>query len=217
MNSEPRKLPGGLLIIFEGLDGAGKSTQIELAAEQLRNSGWTVKLSRNLGGTPIGEALRQVMLSDIERPPEADLYMSAAIQVALVLDIKKARDNGEIILLDRGPLSLAAYQIYGSGVSDELAWPHVAGGLSKLAPELTLFYQGDPAAMLARAKRQSDADYFESKPIDYFEKVAQGYQESIKRSELFVTVIDAAQPVEAVAATSQAAIEQVLEKKLKQL
>jgi dTMP kinase len=157
------------------------------------------------------------MLSDLERPAEADVYISAAIQAALVLDIQQAREAGQVILLDRGPLSLAAYQIYGSGVAEELAWPHVDSGLKQLAPDLTLFYDGAPATMLARAKQKTAGDYFENKPIDYFEKVAQGYQQAIKRYDLPLLSIDANQPVDAVFAGTITAIEQALADKLKQL
>jgi dTMP kinase len=218
MNIKPQKLPGGLLIIFEGIDGTGKSTQLELAAERLRSGGWPVKTSRNLGGTPIGEALREVMLSNFERPAETDLYISVAIQAALIPAIKEGRQAGQIILLDRGPLSLAAYQIYGSGVAGELAWPHVDAGMRSLAPELTVFYDGDVGAMLRRVKQKSTAsDHFEAQPVDYFDRVANGYREAIKRFKTPVAAVDANQPIAAVNQATMESIEGVIHTKLKQL
>jgi dTMP kinase len=214
VNLQPRPLQGGLLLVFEGIDGTGKSTQLEIAADHLKTAGWPVLTSRNLGGTPIGEKLREVMLAGLERPPETDLYISVAIQAALIESINQARQAGQIILLDRGPLSLAAYQIFGSGVSGELAWPHVDNGMRQLAPDLTIFYDGDIPAMLDRAKQKADSgDYFESKPLDYFKRVTDGYRQSFGRYDLPIVTIQAGQSIEAVSAASLSAIEKALQAK----
>lgn len=204
----------GVLIVFEGIDGAGKTTQLELAAKRLKADGWPVLTARNLGGTPIGEELRKVMLSNLERPAETDLYISAAIQSALIPAVKQARHAGKIILLDRGPLSLAAYQIYGSGVSAGLARPHVEAGLNQLKPDLTIFYDGDVETMLARAKQKSSAgDYFENKPPDYFSKVTDGYRRIIRQYKYPVITINADQILERVTVATTEAIDQTLSDK----
>src|SRR5438270_2506303 len=106
-----KSVSGGSIIIFDGIDGVGKSTQLKLAEEVLTQNGWSTKTARNLGGTPIGEELRKVIKSDIPRPPETNLYISAAIQEALIQSMAEDRQQGKLILMDRGPLSLAAYEI----------------------------------------------------------------------------------------------------------
>lgn len=189
----PRPLPKGLLVMFEGLDGSGKTTQLTLARQELEAAGWPVLATRNLGGTPIGESLRTVMLSPADRPPMTDLFMSLAIQEALLEEIHAAREAGKIILLDRGPLSLAAYQLYGRGIGDS-AWHYVEDGMSRFAPEAILLYETDIATALGRARHVGTADYFESKPDSYFEKVAAGYQ-AIK-PHFSVTALDASQSIE---------------------
>ncbi len=65
MAQKAKRIEGGLVIIFEGIDGVGKTTQLELARKELEKAGWPVVTTRNMGGTPIGEALREVMMSPV--------------------------------------------------------------------------------------------------------------------------------------------------------
>jgi dTMP kinase len=175
-------LPNGLVVLFEGIDGVGKSTQLDLAAQTLRAEGFDVANLRNLGGTPIGEALRTVMLSPIERPGTTDLYISVAIQEALVHAIAQERAAGRIVLLDRSPLSLAAYAIFGGGVPESLGWQYVQSGMDQIAPELILVYKGNLPIVIERARKASGTpDYFESKPLSYFESVSHGYDVCTER------------------------------------
>jgi dTMP kinase len=187
----------GLLIIFDGPDGVGKTTQIKLAQEALEADGRPVVVSRNLGGTRIGEALRDVMLSKIERPEIVNLYISVAIQEALIQDTKARKASGKIVLMDRGPFSLAAYEAYGSGLDKELVWPYVDEGIKGLEPDLTILNESDIGLALKRLKRDGrKADYFESKPRDFFERVVAGYQEAAKRYP--VSKVDASGSVQEV-------------------
>lgn len=216
MNPNPRPIQDGLLIIFEGIDGAGKTTQVELSREALESEGWSVQTSRNLGGTPIGEALREVILSPLERPSTTNLYISVAIQEALAEAIETARRQGKIILMDRGPLSLAAYEIYGGGLDASLGWPHVDAGMARLRPELTIVYQADVATALRQAsQKRRRADYFESQPPSYFERVAKGYEAAAERYAKQVITVDGGRPIETVQAETMMLIRQTLDAKLK--
>lgn len=193
MIPEAHPLPNGLVIMFEGIDGTGKTTQLNLAQEALTKAGWQVLSTRNLGGTPIGEALRDVLLSKLERPALTDFYTSLAIQEPLLDLIDKARQDGKIILMDRGPLSLAAYQIYGAGIDAAMASPHVEAGMSRIRPEATILYDTDVRTAMDRKRQGAEPDYFESKSPDYFQKVADGYRESIAKYP--AAVIDAGQSI----------------------
>ncbi len=189
-------LKDGLLVVFEGIDGVGKSTQLGLARDVLTAEDWPVHTTRNLGGTPIGEALREVMLSHIERPTESNFYMALAIQEALLKAIAEERVQGKIILMDRGPLSLAAYNIYGSGLDKSLGWSYVEAGMLELRPDIIIIYTANVAAAVKRAKQKSKtSDYFESKPLPYFERVAEGYDEAAKRYKSQTVIINAEQPI----------------------
>lgn len=208
---KPQPLENGCIIVFEGMDGVGKSTQLRMAAEALKAEKWPVHTTRNLGGTPIGEALREVMKSHLERPSETNLYLSLAIQEALLQALQKERAAGKLILMDRSPLSLAAYEIYGSGLDENLGWRYVEAGMLELDPDLTIIYAADTQTALQRARQKSKAsDYFESKPVDYFERVAQGYHIAAKRCKAETVIIDASQSIDDVHAQTMRVIAKAL-------
>lgn len=214
MSSE-KTVPGGLVVLFEGSDGVGKTTQLQLAAEELRKQSWQVETFRHLGGTPMGEALRSASLSDVERLPETDLYISAAIMTELIAAINSARERGSIVLIDRGSLSLYAYQVSGSGANAELGKQFSDKAMGGYKPEATLLFEADIAKALERAKLVSGkADYFESKPLEFFERVSQGLNEAAAWYE-GVIHIDANQSVEAVQEETLSTIRNVLEQKTK--
>jgi len=216
MSLQPQPLPDGLLIVFEGIDGAGKTTQLELVRRTLEAEGWPVYATRNLGGTPIGEELRKVIKSKLERPATTNLYISVAIQEALVETIKSVRQAGKLILMDRGPLSLAAYEIYGGELDEVLGWQHVDAGMAAFKPELNIIYNASPRIALQRAHEKSaTTDYFESKPADYFDRVAKGYEAAAQRYASTTVIIDAGRPVEAVQSETIEAAKQALAKKLR--
>jgi dTMP kinase len=210
-NPDSKNVDGGLLIIFDGIDGVGKTTQIELARQYLAGQGWTVEVKRNLGGTPIGEALREVIKSPLERPGLTNLYISAAIQEALVGAIRQDRTAGKLILMDRGPVSLAAYAVYGDGLDPSAGWPYVERGMRQLQPDLSIIYQADIDTALGQTRQKpGEADYFERQPRDYFERVAEGYRQAARRYPDSV-VIDANRSIEAVQSETRRHIEQLLQ------
>lgn len=205
----PHKLNNGCLIIFEGIDGVGKTTQLELAKATLEAEGWPVYTTRNLGGTPIGEALRSAILQPLPRPCLTDVYVSAAIQEALIESIETERAKGSIILLDRGPLSLVAYQVFGSGADAGLGWKFADLGMQKLSPDLVLIYDTSPDIAQHRLKDAGkNLDYFESKPRDYFRRVAHGYHEAAKRYK--ATIIDSTESADDVFVSTKQLVQEAL-------
>ncbi|MEK7594873.1 MAG: dTMP kinase [Patescibacteria group bacterium] len=215
MGDSAKQISNGLVIVFDGIDGVGKSTQLELAKTALESEGWSVHTSRNLGGTPIGEELREVMLSTIERPTKTNLYISVAIQEALLDVIEEERSKNQIILLDRGPFSLAAYEIYGSNLDESIGWQYVDAGMLRLKPELTIIYKTNTEEALKRLKTKSgQSDYFERMPQDYFERVSDGYEIAAKRYEDTTTALDAGQAIEVVHEQTMQSIKAAIEAKL---
>lgn len=204
-----KNVPNGLVIVFEGIDGVGKTTQLELAAHYLTESGYQTISLRNLGGSPIGEQLREVMKSTTPRPPKTDLYVSVAIQEALFAVIAEARDEGKVILMDRSPISLAAYQSYGSGLDINLVMPYVQSGMDQMTPDLNILYQADVAKSIARARAVSvEQDYFESKSEDYFRDVERGY---LAMAEKFpMSVVDASRSIDEIAQDTKNLINSIL-------
>ncbi len=215
MQVDSKTVPGGLVIVFEGLDGVGKTTQLDLTKQALEAAGWLVYSGRSHGGTPIGEQLRSVSHSDTPRPPLTDLYISFAMHAALAEELASQRLQGAICLIDRGALSNAAYQLYGGGLLDSLGWGVIDSEIYVYNSELTPLYQAPVAVALARAQSKTggNADYFGSKPANYFEKVNRGYQDAARRYEL--PLIDANRSAELVQVDTMQAVQAAIEAKLK--
>jgi dTMP kinase len=212
MNNDKQVVSGGALIMFEGIDGVGKTTQVDMAKQALQSQNWLVSTSRSPGGTPIGEALRSVLLEPLPRPALTDLYIAAAIQESLIELIQERRASGPVMLHDRGPLSTAAYQIYGGGVDESVGWDQVDNGMKRLKPDLIIMYECDPRIALSRVGAHSTKnDYFEDQPLSYFEKVAEGYKQAIKRYP--AVVIDASQPIDRVHEQTMQHINSLLQEK----
>ncbi len=166
----------GRVIVFDGPDGVGKTTQLKLTAEYLADRGYDVYTTRASGGTPIGEALRVVSLSDTERPPETDLYISLAMHTALGLDLEKRRKKGQICIVDRGPMAIMAYNTYGSELKDQQLGFDTFEKMMKLwAPDTAVFL--DAAQSIVDERRKSRT----GKPLDYFEKKGEAYHQRVRK------------------------------------
>jgi dTMP kinase len=171
----------GKLFMFDGPDGVGKTTQLNMAGEALKKKGYEVYLTKTHGGTPIGEALRTVSLSELERTPLTDMYISLAMHSALAEVIEENRDRGVIVLVDRSPLSIVAYQAYGSGLDKDFTTGVIDIDMQLFKPDTIIVYDAPIAItrqrMLERnAKNNAKQEYFESKSPEYFERVASGYR-----------------------------------------
>lgn len=171
----------GKLFMFDGPDGVGKTTQLHMAAEALTKKGYEVYLTKTHGGTPIGEALREVSLSDLERTPLTDMYISLAMHSALAELIEEKRERGVIVLVDRSPLSNVAYQAFGSGLDKDFTIGIIDIDMQLFRPDCIIVYDAPTEVTLARMmarnqKNNAKKEYFESKPREYFERVAEGYR-----------------------------------------
>lgn len=185
--------------MFDGPDYVGKTTQIELAAKELTDAGLEVCIRRLSGGTDIGEALRRISFDPaLKRPPRTDLYIILAMNSALAEDLRPLRDRGVICLVDRSPLSILAYQVYGSGLSEDEGNQGIRDALRIFSPDLLLCYVA-PLDVLQkrRSKREPVAkDYFGNQPLDFVERVMAGYRDAAERYE--AEVIDAAGSIDAI-------------------
>src|SRR5579884_2726193 len=156
-------MPLGLFLPLDGLDGTGKSTQCRLLADWLRACGHAVTLCADPGGTPVGQQLRDILLShrhELALPCEALLFMASRAQ--LVADvIRPALDAGQVVVSDRFTLANVVYQGHAGGLDpDELAavGRFAAGGLE---PDLTVVL--DLPSELAAARRGRPADRVEAR------------------------------------------------------
>ncbi|ADM10271.1 thymidylate kinase [Parvularcula bermudensis HTCC2503] len=188
----------GRFITFEGPEGAGKSTQIALLAERLRSAGEAVTMTREPGGTPGGEALRDVLLNPAATwsPLAEALLMNAARDAHMQTLILPALQRGETVLCDRFAASTLAYQ--GDGVAPETLAALEAAVVVR-RPDLVLLLDLPVAEGLARAKARSTADRFEGRRLDYHEGVRARFLE-LAAKDPNMHCIDAAQPQDDVSA-----------------
>jgi len=179
----------GKLITLEGLDGCGKSTQVALEAERLRHSGFPVTVTREPGGTAVGQQVRDIVLHaerDAVTPLAELALMFAARAEHIEQVILPALRAGELVLCDRFTDSSVAYQGYGRGIPWE-----VIGSLENLLcqgvrPDLTVILEIDPATGVIRTGHRNraaseSATRFEQEGIEFFDRVRQGYREIARR------------------------------------
>jgi dTMP kinase len=170
-------MPPGRLIVFEGPEGAGKSTQLRLLAQSLGGLSRDVVAVREPGGTLVGDEIRRILLdpaSDIAPRTEALLFMASRAQL-VEREIRPALANGATVLVDRFFLSTYAYQGLGRGLpSDEL---RVANRMATagLVPDLTLLLRIAAADGLARASRRGAHDRMERADLEFHERVSRAF------------------------------------------
>ena len=195
----------GTFISFEGIDGAGKSTHIESVAALFRQAGRAVVLTREPGGTPLSEKLRELVLHEPMDALTEALLMFAARREHLVQVIEPALARGDVVLCDRFTDATFAYQGGGRGFDWQVlaqlermvqAFPN--GDLRQ--PDLTVWFDLDPQIAAERLASARVPDKFESQPADFFAAVRAGYAQRQAEMPARFARIDAAQTREAVGA-----------------
>lgn len=206
----------GKFITFEGADGGGKSTQVQLAADYLRQRGWEVVVSREPGGTPLAEKVRALVL-DPELPlsniSQTLLYLAARSEHADKL-LRPAVAAGKIMLCDRFSDSTLVYQglALGKGAEElnELRRLNAfaAGGLT---PDLTVLLDGAPELLARRRERRGVSDRYEQQGLDYQRKLRQGFLALAQAEPERIKIINAEGDLQAVAGAVQRALDALLD------
>ena len=204
----------GHFISIEGIEGAGKSTAARGLQDELTRRGLAVLLTREPGGTPLAESLRDLLLrTGTERisPTAETLMMFAARSLHVENQIRPALAAGRWVVCDRFTDATYAYQGRARGVSHDFI-AQLAGAVhGDLWPDRTLLFDIDVPLGLERARlRKGVPDRFESERRDFFEGVRAAYLERARRDPQRIRVIDAAQPEEAVLAATLAALSDLL-------
>jgi dTMP kinase len=191
----------GKFITLEGIDGAGKSSHVEFLARRIRELGHGVEATREPGGTPFGERLREVVLhQQIDAMPEA-LVMFADRSAHIVAVIEPALASGAWVVCDRFTDSTFAYQCGGRGLSRELVHALETIVHPELQPDATFLFDLDPSIAYERQRAQSrEPDKFEREKADFFRNVRDAYLERARADPRRIHVIDASGDVEEVRA-----------------
>ena len=187
----------GKFITLEGIDGAGKSTHLAWLADFFRQHGLTVRVTREPGGTELGEKLRQVLL-DPKNAMHAEteaMLMFAARREHLDQVIEPALAQGEWVVCDRFTDATFAYQGGGRGMDWQRLSQLEQWAQRGLQPDLTLLF--DVAAEIGRqrARRARSADRFEQEQSDFYRRVRDGYLRRAREASSRIRVIDASQSV----------------------
>jgi len=175
----------GIFITFEGTEGSGKSTQVSLLAERLRETGRTVRTLREPGGTPIGEEIRHTLKHSAQNQAmqaETELLLMNASRAQLVREvIRPALAAGEVVLCDRFYDSTTAYQGYGRQLDLKTVKAVIDFAVGETRPDLTLLmvvsHEVSEERLLARQSTLPFMrDRIEEADRSFFERVARGYQ-----------------------------------------
>jgi len=205
-----------MFITLEGIDGSGKSTQARALAQALQAQGRRVVLTREPGGTAIGDAIRHLLLehpSGQAMSARAELLLFCASRAQLVDElIRPTLREGGIVLCDRYADSSLAYQGYGRGVDlAQLGWllDFATGGLQ---PDLTLYYDLDPQVGLERRRRArllmaEDWNRLDAQELAFHQRVYQGYEALIAQQPRRWARLDASLDVASVLEASLAAVQ----------
>ena len=189
----------GVFIVFEGGEGAGKSTQSRLLAEWVQSQGRLVTRTREPGGTPAAEAIREVLLdvanTGLDDRAEALLFAAARGDHAMRV-IRPALERGEVVVCDRFLDSSVAYQGAGRELGIDRVRDLSLWATRDLIPDLTIVLDIDPTVGLQRVERP---DRLEAEPVEWHARVRQGFLELAARDPQRYLVVDAGDSAESIA------------------
>ncbi len=188
----------GRFITFEGIDGAGKSTQIDVIETTLKARGFEVIRTREPGGTPLGEVIRKELLSVSMDPATETLLFFASRAEHIAQVIKPALNRGAWVLSDRFTDATYAYQVGGRGfpahkVEELERWTH-----GDLQPDRTVLFDIDPQVAAQRVAQARSLDRFEKESLDFFTRVRKAYLTRAKQSPDRFLIINSMQDKETV-------------------
>jgi dTMP kinase len=197
---------------FDGVDGVGKSTQMDLFRGWLSEQGHDVVFCRDPGSTPVGEQIRQILLGSgpevpIGRRCEMLLYMAARAQLVDEV-IQPALEAGKVIVSDRYLLANVVYQGHAGGLEADTIWQIGQIATGGLMPDLTFLLDMDHDAASERLDRELDR--MEQQGDDFRGRLRQGFLAEAQRDPAHIVVIDASRSVEQVHADVRSAAEKIL-------
>lgn len=198
----------GLFITFEGADGCGKTTQLNLLKDYLEKHGFEVVVTREPGGKGLGEKLREILLNydgEVSNRCESFLFLADRAQNIDVI-VKPAINKGKIVLCDRHTDSSVAYQGYGRGLDIDRIKTLNNLAVDGVFPDLTLVYDVDIETSMKRVGNQKDR--MESAGKDFFNRVRSGYLELASAEPQRVKVIDSTRSISDVFADTLKLVEE---------
>ena len=207
----------GLFITLEGPEGAGKSTNREYLAQRLREHSLDVVLTREPGGTPLAERIRELLLAPADEPMNSDtelLLVFAARAQHLARVIRPALARGAVVLCDRFTDATYAYQGGGRGLPTPRIEQLECFVQGEMRPDLTLIFDLPVEIGLSRAAARGRLDRFEQEGLEFFEAVRSAYLNRAQQDRQRYRVVDAGQSLAAVQQSLDRLLPEVLERAL---
>ena len=192
----------GYFITFEGGEGAGKSIQVEILTSHLREDGYPVVVTREPGGTRIGEQIRTITHNqeNVDLDPVAEAYLMGASRAQHVRElIEPALQAGKVVVCDRYVDSSIAYQGYGRKLGADTIAHLNELAVNGAIPDMTLVLDVSPQVGLERRGKTAKKDRLDFQQEDFYDRVYRGYEELAKKDPDRYVIIDASKPIEEVA------------------
>jgi dTMP kinase len=195
---------------FDGLDGVGKTTQRALFLDWLRRAGRQVVSCQDPGSTPLGEAIREILLGHkVPLSPTSEMLLFMAARAQLVEEvIRPSLEDGKTVVSDRYLLANVVYQGHAGGLDVDTVWRIGEVATGGLMPDLVFVLDMPPQAAAARIARQLDR--LESRGTEYRARLRQGYLTEAGKDPQRIIVVDAARDIDAVQADIRAAAARLL-------
>lgn len=188
----------GKLITFEGLEGSGKSTHAGLLGSKLKENNYNIKVTREPGGTRIGELIRQITHSkeNVDLTAVSEAYLMAASRAQHVREIiRPAIDAGQIVIVDRFLDSSLAYQGYGRELGVEQILKLNVLAINSIKPDLTFYLDISPQDGIKRRNGSGKIDRLDLQQSDFYERVYKGYKQIAKQFKDRYFSIDSTKPI----------------------
>ncbi len=192
----------GFFITFEGVEGSGKSTQVGLLASRLREDGKDIVVTREPGGTRIGEFIREITHTkgNVDLTAVCETYLMSASRAQHVREIiKPALQIGKIVICDRFIDSSLAYQGYGRELGEEVIEQLNKLALDSIMPDLTILLDVAPKIGFARRNQTDKVDRLDLQKEDFYNRVYAGYHEIAKKFKDRFYIVDSTQSITEVA------------------
>lgn len=184
----------GLFITLEGTDGSGKTTQINRLKEYFSERGYRVVCTREPGGTPIGEKIREIIIdknnSEMANITEALLYAAARAQLVNEV-IEPVLKDGGVVISDRFLDSSLVYQGFARGMGENFIKNINRAGVNLLEPDITFLLKLKPEDSIARKSKQAELDRLEAEKANFHQRVFDGYISLARRNKERIKIIDA--------------------------
>lgn len=191
----------GFFITFEGVEGSGKSTQVGLLASRMKEEGTDIVVTREPGGTRIGELIRNIThgRENVDLTAVSEAYLMSAARAQLVREIiRPALHEGKIVIADRFIDSSLAYQGFGRQLGEETIWQLNHLAIDGVIPDMTILLDITPTLGFARRNGTEKIDRLDLQQKDFYERVYNGYKKLAEKYKERFTIIDSTKPIEEV-------------------